>query len=78
MTPRIPPRPREVLQLLCCGYSNQEIGAKMCISQGTVKTHLRGLMNLFEAEDRTHLAVMAFKRGVVSLDQVEPKPNVER
>ncbi|MEZ4592005.1 MAG: LuxR C-terminal-related transcriptional regulator [Chloroflexota bacterium] len=48
-------REQEVLQLVRDGLSNREIGAQLCISPGTVKTHLA---NIYEKLD-VHCRVQA-------------------
>lgn len=78
MTPRITDRPKQVLQLLCAGYSNEEIGARLHITQGTVKTHLRSLFNQLGANDRTHLVSLALTQGIIPLCSVVSKRSVER
>ena len=53
-------REREVLQHLGAGESNSEIGQALCISQETVKSHIKSLLNKLKAKDRTHAGVIAF------------------
>jgi ATP/maltotriose-dependent transcriptional regulator MalT len=48
-------REQEVLQLVGGGLSNREIGVQLCISPGTVKTHLA---NIYEKLD-VHCRVQA-------------------
>ena len=58
-------REREVLQHLGEGESNAEIGEALCISQETVKSHVKSLLHKLKAKDRTHAVVIAFHKGLI-------------
>ena len=58
-------RERDVLQHLGEGKSNAEIGDALCISQETVKSHIKSLLNKLKAKDRTHAVVIAFHEGML-------------
>ncbi|MYM87790.1 DNA-binding response regulator [Rugamonas sp. FT82W] len=58
-------RENDVLQLLATGRCNKEIARDLGIGVGTVKTHLKGVMNKLGATARTHAVVLATKRGIV-------------
>ena len=58
-------RERDVLQQLGAGESNAEIGKALCISQETVKSHIKSLLNKLNAKDRTHAVVIAFHEGLL-------------
>jgi DNA-binding NarL/FixJ family response regulator len=58
-------RELEVLQLIVDGYSNAEIAEKLYITLGTVKTHVRKILNKLSADDRTQAAVRALRSGLV-------------
>ena len=49
------PREREVTALLCLGYSNREIGEKLYITLGTVKTHVSNTLHKFGVNRRGEL-----------------------
>lgn len=59
-------RELEILQLIVDGCSNFEIGEKLFISLGTVKTHVRNILNKLCADDRTQAAVLALRSGLIS------------
>lgn len=59
-------RELEVLQLIVDGYSNADIAAKLFITVGTVKTHVRNILNKLCADDRTQAAVRALRSGLVA------------
>ncbi|HEY9850369.1 MAG TPA: response regulator transcription factor [Leptolyngbyaceae cyanobacterium] len=58
-------RELEVLQLIVEGYSNAAIADKLYITVGTVKTHVRNILNKLCADDRTQAAVRALRSGLV-------------
>lgn len=59
-------REQEVLTLLVQGYSNTEIGKRLFLSPETIKTHVRHIMEKLSVRDRTHAAVEAVRRGLVT------------
>lgn len=59
-------RELEVLELIVAGCSNAIIADKLYISVGTVKTHVRSILNKLCADDRTQAAVRALRSGLVS------------
>lgn len=58
-------RELEVLQLIVDGCSNAEIAERLFITVGTVKTHVRNILNKLCADDRTQAAVRALRSGLV-------------
>ena len=58
-------RELEVLQLIVEGCSNAIIAEKLYITVGTVKTHVRNILNKLCADDRTQAAVRALRSGLV-------------
>ncbi|MGD9316093.1 MAG: response regulator transcription factor [Anaerolineae bacterium] len=61
------PREEEVLQLLVEGLSNREIGARLHLTEGTVKNYVSAIIAKLQANDRTHAVVTALRRGLVEL-----------
>ena len=58
-------RELEVLELIVAGCNNAQIAEKLFITVGTVKTHVRNILNKLCAEDRTQAAVRALRSGLV-------------
>ncbi|GAP94780.1 response regulator [Leptolyngbya sp. NIES-2104] len=58
-------RELEVLKLIVDGCSNAQIAEKLYITVGTVKTHVRNILNKLCADDRTQVAVRALRTGLV-------------
>jgi DNA-binding NarL/FixJ family response regulator len=64
----ISPREIEVLRLIAQGKANKEIGAKLGISEGTVKNHLTHIFTKLGAADRAQALTIAVKRQLVQFD----------
>ena len=58
-------REREILQLLADGMSNQDVAAKLFISQETVKSHVRHILTKLEADTRTHAVAIALRDAII-------------
>ncbi len=58
-------RELQVLELIVAGCSNAAIAERLYITVGTVKTHVRNILNKLCADDRTQAAVRALRRGLV-------------
>ena len=56
-------REREVLHLICAGYSNREIADLLSLAEGTVKNHVSNLLLKLDARDRTRAALKALQQG---------------
>ena len=59
------PREGEVLQLVAQGATNKEIADSLFISENTVKTHLKNIMEKLHLANRSQAAAYAIKRGLV-------------
>jgi DNA-binding NarL/FixJ family response regulator len=62
---QLTPREIEVLQHVVVGHRNRDIGEKLFISEETVKTHLKHIMEKLGARDRTQAVAMAVRRGII-------------
>lgn len=58
-------RELDVLKLIVDGCSNSQIGETLYITVGTVKTHVRNILNKLSVSDRTQIAVRALRAGLV-------------
>ena len=56
-------REKEVLHLICGGYSNREIADLLALAEGTVKNHVSNLLLKLNARDRTQAALRALQEG---------------
>ena len=64
-------RETEVLRQLARGKSNKEIANTLFISETTVKTHVKNIMQKLGVPSRTHAALYAARIGLVSLALAE-------
>lgn len=58
-------RENDVLSLIVEGCSNAQIAERLYITVGTVKTHVRNILNKMAVDDRTQIAVRALRAGLV-------------
>ena len=61
------PREIEILKRVATGNSNKEIANALDISEETVKTHMKRVLEKLDAKDRTHAVTIALKRGIFAL-----------
>jgi DNA-binding NarL/FixJ family response regulator len=62
--PRLTPQQLRVLQMLCAGLSNKQIGVRLGVTEATVKAHMRSIMEKFGADNRTQVVVAAQRFGL--------------
>ncbi len=58
-------REMDVLALIVAGCNNAQIAEKLYITVGTVKTHVRNILNKLCVDDRTQAAVRALRSGLI-------------
>jgi two-component system, NarL family, response regulator DegU len=56
----------EIVSHIACGASNKEIAERLFISEKTVKNHVSNILRKMELEDRTQVAVYAYRKGLIS------------
>jgi DNA-binding NarL/FixJ family response regulator len=74
---RTQPQPRqplsrrelEVLELIADGLENQAIADRLYVSVETVRTHVKSILRKLSSRDRTHAVAIAFRSGVLVVDQ---------
>ncbi|MFC2058873.1 response regulator [Chloroflexota bacterium] len=62
-------REEQVLQLVAQGAANKEIAKTLFISDNTVKTHLRNIMEKLHFANRSQAAAYAARRGLVRREE---------
>ena len=58
-------RETQVLQLVATGCANKVIAARLQIGIGTVKTHMRSVLDKLDVGSRTEAAAVAHRRGLL-------------
>lgn len=56
-------REKEILMHVIKGYTNREIAISLCISENTVKNHLRNIMEKLQMNNRVQAATYALQEG---------------
>jgi DNA-binding NarL/FixJ family response regulator len=56
-----------VLRLIAAGNANKQIADRLSITEETVKGRIRHILSKLGANDRTHAATIALKRGIIEL-----------
>jgi DNA-binding NarL/FixJ family response regulator len=57
----------EVLRHVAVGNSNKVVAHRLCVSEDTVKAHMRNILFKLCASDRTHAVTIATQRGFFTL-----------
>jgi DNA-binding NarL/FixJ family response regulator len=60
-------RELEVLNELARGATNKEIGARLFVSEHTIKAHMKSILAKLDATDRTHALLIAVRRGIIDI-----------
>lgn len=61
-------REKEVLRLICQGYSNQEIADELFLSFHTVDAHRRNLLSKINARNTAEMIMISFREGLINYD----------
>ena len=62
------PREKDVLELVCNGYTNKQIAKILIVSSDTVKAHLASIMRKFNVNNRTLVTRYAIKHKLINID----------
>ncbi len=57
----------QVLTRIAEGNRNKDIGVQLCISEETVKAHVRHILEKLNAKDRTQAVSIGIRRGIIQL-----------
>ena len=60
-------RELDVLRRVAAGLSNKEIGARLSVSEETVKTYMKSILSKLHASDRSHAVAIAIERGILDI-----------
>lgn len=56
---------RQMIRAVGRGLSNKEIAGELCLSEGTVRNTISGILSKLDLRDRTQLAIWAVQTGAV-------------
>ncbi|WP_458068265.1 response regulator [Rhodanobacter sp. BL-MT-08] len=56
-----------VLSCVAAGNSNKLVAQALCITEETVKGHMKSIMAKLAARDRTHAVAIAMRRGIITM-----------
>ncbi|MFJ3404856.1 response regulator [Promicromonospora sp. NPDC090134] len=59
------PRETEVLALVGQGLANQDVAARLHLSEGTVKAHVSAILARLDVRNRVQAAILAYEAGLV-------------
>jgi DNA-binding NarL/FixJ family response regulator len=57
----------EILRLISVGQRNKEIAGQLGLSEATVNTHVKHILQKLNASDRTEAVTSALRRGIIRL-----------
>lgn len=70
--PSLTPRQREILILMAQGMQNKDIAASLGTLEGTVKVHVKGILQKLGVNNRTHAVVKGVRVGLVPQHIIMP------
>ncbi len=70
--PSLTPRQKEILILLARGLQNKDIAERLDTVEGTVKVHVKTILEKLGVGNRTHAVVKGIRLGLIPADMVLP------
>jgi DNA-binding NarL/FixJ family response regulator len=61
------PKELDVLRLIAAGNANKQVAAQLSITEETVKSRVKNILDKLAANDRTHAVTIGLKRGIIEL-----------
>jgi DNA-binding CsgD family transcriptional regulator len=71
------PRQEQILRQLMLGFSNKIIARRLALATGTVKSHVKAIMQKLDAKSRTEAAAIAQRRGILEEECEPPPPEIK-
>ncbi|MBE9556904.1 MAG: response regulator transcription factor [Proteobacteria bacterium] len=71
--PSLTPRQQEILLLMAQGLQNRDIASSLGMLEGTVKVHVKSILQKLGVNNRTHAVVTGIRLGLVPSDLVLPE-----
>jgi DNA-binding CsgD family transcriptional regulator len=66
------PREEEILGQMMLGRSNKRIATELSVAVGTVKTHVKSILDKLDAASRTEAVAIAQRRGILQEERECP------
>jgi DNA-binding NarL/FixJ family response regulator len=73
--PRLTDRELDVLKLVARGMNNREIGAKLFISENTVKNHIRNILEKLQLHSRMEAVMYAVREKILDIPAAASPPS---
>ena len=67
------PRQQEILLLMAQGLQNRDIASTLGMLEGTVKVHVKSILQKLGVNNRTHAVVTGIRLGLVPSELVLPE-----
>ena len=61
------PKEIDVLRLIAGGNANKEIATQLSVTEETIKSRVKNILEKLGANDRTHAVTIGLKRGIIEL-----------
>jgi len=71
--PNLTPRQQEILLLMAQGLQNRDIASSLGMLEGTVKVHVKSILQKLGVNNRTHAVVTGIRLGLVPSELVLPE-----
>jgi DNA-binding CsgD family transcriptional regulator len=69
-------REEEILRQLMLGFSNKTIARTLALATGTVKSHVKAILQKLDARSRTEAAAIAQRRGILDEECEHHPPEI--
>jgi DNA-binding NarL/FixJ family response regulator len=76
--PTLTPRQHEILLLMAQGMQNKDIASELGMLEGTVKVHVKSILQKLGVNNRTHAVVTGLRRGLVPTSLILPDSETSR
>ena len=70
--PALTPREADILRHMMLGRSNKGIALELSVAVGTVKTHVKSILDKLDAASRTEAVAIAQRRGILQEEREVP------
>lgn len=70
--PKLTPRQHEILLLMAQGMQNKDIASELGMLEGTVKVHVKSILQKLGVNNRTHAVVIGIRQGLVPASLILP------